>query len=558
MKKLFILFALCCLTLSAMAVPAKRVTQIVRQSDGTELAIQLRGDETFHYYVTLDGTPVCQNAKGDWVSDTRNVVALHRAALTRRNHQRMQLHEHMQKAMRAVRPPFRVGEVTTKRGLLILVNFQNKKMVNGKRSYEIFDQMLNAIGNPYGKNYGSIREYFRDQSYRAFDIQFDVAGPVTLSKNMEYYGEDNDGEEGWDMHPGEMVAEACRLVDSQVNFADYDWDGDGEVENIYVVYAGYAQSSGAPSNTIWPHQWELSDEGNYGEALTLDGVTVDTYACGSELYGTSGFKLDGVGTMCHEYSHCLGFPDFYDTNGEAIGMSVWSVLDAGCYNGDGYCPSGYTAYERWYAGWLTPVELKHGTVVEGMKNIEYNAEAYIIYNDNNPNEYYMLANHQLVGWDTESYGHGMMVLHVDYDKGAWSNNEVNNVASHQRMTLIPADGNFSDQASYYDEFVEKLAGDLWPGTKNNSALTDDTKPAATLYNRNTDGKKLMHKPITDISETDGLISFNFMNGVDDAISNVQLDSPSRQSVFDLQGHQIVNGKLQSGIHIVDGKKYFVR
>ena len=505
MKRFSTLFIILAITQMVSAIPAKRVTQIVRQSDGTELAVQLRGDETFHYYVTTDGKPVRQNEQGDWVADTRDVQALHQAALARRNHSRLQLRDRVQKAMRAVRAPYRLGEVTTKRGLLILVDFKDKKMVYGEQSNAIFNQELNAIGDPYDDNYGSIREYFRDQSYGQFDVVFDVMGPVTLSQKMEYYGKDNGGE-GFDSHPGEMVVEACLQVDDQVNFADYDWDGDGVVENVYIVYAGYSQASGASSTTIWPHQWTLSDPDNYGEALTLDGVTIDTYACGSELYGTSGKKIDGVGTMCHEYSHCLGLPDLYDTNYRATGMSVWSLLDAGCYNGDGFCPAGYTAYERYFCGWLTPVELNAETIVEGMKNIEENAEAYIIYNDNSKDEYYLLANHQLVGWDSEAYGHGLMVLHVDYDQQAWNENTVNNDASHQRMTLIPADGKFI-------EGIKEFSGDLWPGTKYNTALTDETTPASTLYRANTDGEKLMHKPITRITEEEGLISFAFMKPI---------------------------------------------
>lgn len=520
MKRPLTLLVISSFALIASAIPAKRVTQIVRQSDGTELAIQLRGDETFHYYVTTDGRPVCQNEKGDWVTDSRDVETLHRAALARRNLSRQKLGERMRKAMRAVRAPYRTDAVTTKRGLLILVNFQDKKMANDSvTSNAIFQQELNAIGNPYGDNYGSIREYFRDQSYGQFDIEFDVAGPVTVSQNMEYYGKDLGGKSGSDIRPGEMVAEACLLIKNQVNFANYDWDGDGEVENIYVIYAGYAQSSGAPASTIWPHQWNLSDRDNYGKSLSLDGVTIDTYACGSELYGTSGKKIEGVGTMCHEYSHCLGLPDFYDTNYKAVGMSSWSLMDSGCYNGDGYCPAGYTAYERMYCGWLTPVELSSITTIEGMKNIEDHPEAYIIYNENIMDEYYILANHQLTGWDEEAYGHGLMILHVDYDQTAWEENTVNNSASRQRMTLIPADGKLADGSA------RELAGDLWPGTKNNTALTDETTPAATLYRANSDGQKLMHKPITDITETEGLISFSFMKDI------VHVDAPVLENAF---------------------------
>ena len=502
MKKILTLFLAVGIAATAAAIPARRGSFTVKNSDGTLLTLSLRGDETFHYYVTPEGTPMRQNDQGDWETDLRDVTSLHRTALARRNAGRQQLAQHMRKAMRAVRAPYRTGEQTTKRGLLILVNFQDTKMINGDKSSSIFNQMLNAIGNPYDRNYGSIREYFLSQSYGQLDIEFDVAGPVTVSKEMAYYGED-EGDEGFDAHPGEMVAEACQLVDKEVNFANYDWDGDGVVENVYVVYAGYAQSSGAPANTVWPHQWQLSDADCLGKSLELDGVKVDTYACGSELYGMSGSTLDGIGTMCHEYSHCLGLPDFYDTNYVSFGMSLWSLMDEGCYLGDGFCPSGYTAYERWYCGWLTPVELKEPTTITAMKCIEDHPEAYILYNDQNPNEYYMLANHQQVGWDSEAYGHGMMILHVDYDQKAWQLNTINNDPKHQRMTFIPADNKLS---------FSNMETDLWPSSMNITALTDESIPAAKLFNANTDGEKFMHKPITDIIETENEISFAFMGG----------------------------------------------
>lgn len=524
MKHWILTTSLLLLALTVNAVPAKRISQVVRLADGSTTTIHLCGDEFCHYWMTPDGTPVFETESGNWEVDHRDLQALRQARAERQRRARLQRLPKIRRAMRASAPPYLTTETTTKRGLLILVNFKNKNMTYGENAVGIFNQMLNAIGDPFEKNHGSVREFFRDQSYGQFDIEFDVMGPVTVSQNMEYYGKDQGGE-GYDAHPGEMVAEACKLVDEQVNFADYDWDGDGEVENIYIIYAGYAQSSGAPSYTIWPHQWNLSDEDNYGKALKLDGVTVDTYACGSELYGSSGKEIDGVGTMCHEYSHCLGLPDFYDTTYKALGMTSWSIMDAGCYNGDGFCPAGYTAYERWFCGWLTPVELNAETVVKDMKNIEENAEAYIIYNDNSKDEYYILANHQLVGWDKEAYGHGMMVLHVDYDQTAWEENTINNTASHQRMTLIPADGKFAEGSSV-EAHKKELGGDLWPGTKYNTELTDETTPAATLYRANSDGQKLMHKPITNISETEGLISFSFMKAI------VHVDAPVLSSSFE--------------------------
>lgn len=503
MKKLFIWAIATMLSAGAMAIPAHRGTRTVRNSDGTVLTISLRGDETFHYHVTSDGTPVRQNAAGDWVADTRDVVNLWSKASERRNAHRHTLARHNQRILKAPRRADATAVDAKKRGLLILVNFADKKFTNTDENCQaIYQQMLNGLGNPYGKNYGSVREYFRAQSYDQFDIEFDIAGPVNLSGNMSVYGGNDSNDE--DIAPGKMVAEAIAQVDDDINFKDYDWDGDGEVENIYVIYAGFGEAyDGADPNTIWPHQWQLSDRSNYGKAVKTDGVTIDTYACGPELMGISGKTLDGIGTMCHEYSHCLGLPDFYDTNRKNFGMDEWSIMDYGCYNGDGFSPAGYTAYERWFSGWLEPVELKEGANIIDMPCIEENPVAYVVYNDQNHNEYYLLENHQKVGWDKVASGHGLLVVHVDYDQNAWYNNTVNNTATRQRMTIIAADNKLTDTT---------IAGDTYPNGGKYKALTDDTTPAATLYRANTDGVKKMHKPIEDITEASGLISFTFMGG----------------------------------------------
>ncbi|MBQ7442291.1 MAG: M6 family metalloprotease domain-containing protein [Bacteroidaceae bacterium] len=538
MKKFLMSMAFLAMTQMAAAIPAKRVVRQAVQPDGTTVEVVLCGDETFHFYTTPDGSPIRRGADGFWVADTRDVGSEWSRRAQRRAAQRAPHAGKMRRMMAALardtrsrRAKAAAGgaggeEPTAKKGLLILVNFKDKKLVTPAASiHAVYDQMLNSLGNPYGSNHGSIREYFRDQSYGQMDVTFDIKGPVTLANNMKYYGQDVDdygnpstaaGDEGNDARPGDMVKEALKAIQTEVNFSDYDWDGDGEVENVYVIYAGYGQASGAAANTIWPHQWQLSQA--TGSAFRYGGVVVDTYACGPELLGVSGSTLDGIGTMCHEYSHCLGLPDFYDTEGKNFGMSTWSIMDYGCYNGDGFCPAGYTAYERMYSGWLEPTQLTTAATVAGMNPIETHPEAYIIYNDANHNEYYLLENHQLTGWDEEAYGHGMLVVHVDYDATAWAANTVNNTASRQRMTIIPADGKQTDLTaatmSAYNAWMRSLAGDPYPGTSANTSLTDTSSPAASLYRSNTDGQKLMHKPVTDIAEDgDGLVSFTFMGGI---------------------------------------------
>ena len=185
-------------------------------------------------------------------------------------------------------------------------------------------------------------------------------------------------------------------------------------------------------------------------------------------------------------------------------MAKWSVMDGGVYNNYTCVPCPYTAYERYLSGWLEPTELDGPTMVKDMRPITEHPDAYIIYNDGNRNEYFMLENHQKTGWDAYAGGHGMLVTHIDYDRSIWAQNVINNTASRQRMTIIPAD-------NAYDQTTPGFAGDPFPGTKGKTSLTDDTTPAARVYNKNTTtGNYYMGKPITNITEKNGLISFSFM------------------------------------------------
>lgn len=540
MKKRFLL-TVCvqvAVAVALWAVPAKRSEVRFTQPDGKVITLSLRGDECFHYRVLADGMPVKRGEDGSFyyalfsgdslqVTGTlaheaadrsadeirfvnenraevqRNIGRVSRERMAQRNARRVE----RMKAGRAVAQKVGTpsGTEGRKKGLVILVNFSDVKM-KAAHTQAAFNDMMNKEGYNENGNIGSVRDYFKAQSYGKLTIDFDVVGPVNLANGMAYYGE-NSGYYEDDVRPGQMVAEACKAVDSQVNFSDYDWDGDGYVDQVYVVYAGYGEAAvDAPANAIWPHEW-LLEESDYGKKLYLDNVYINTYACSSELNGSSGSKMEGIGTMCHEFSHCLGLPDFYDTNGNSFGMDSWSLMDYGCYNGDGYVPSAYTSYERMYSGWLEPKVLDAPCKIEGMQPITSAPEAYIIYNDGNRNEYYLLENHQNESWDSEAYAHGLMVLHVDYDENAWKENTVNNVASRQRMAIIPADNSLKPTEA-------SLKGDLFPGTVQNNSLTDYSQPAARLYNKNSNGSYLMGKPIEDISETqDGLISLTFMGGV---------------------------------------------
>lgn len=482
------------------AVPAKRIKTAVKQPDGTSLIITVRGDEHFHFTSTEDGMPLIQATDGaycyavldkdgrlapssqiahspsarsaqelgflrTYTSQAEKVKQIGAERRAARNASRIaRLQKRAPHKMVGAGGGEGIGVTGKRKGLVILVNFQDTKMMRTHTQAE-WNDYFNLKGYSKLNNSGSVHDYFYNQSYGLFDLEFDVVGPVTVSKKMAAYGA-NDAY-GNDVDPAGMVYEACQLAADQVNFADYDWDGDGEADQVYLIYAGYgeAANSNTLANTIWQHEWNLEEA---GYSLTIDGVRINTYGCSSELNGDSGGSMDGIGTACHEFSHCLGIPDLYDTSGNGnYGMDEWDLMDYGSYAGDGYRPVGYNSYERWVSGWLQPKELSSACYVKDMKALSESPEAYIVYNDAHPREYYLLENRQGTGNDEEIPSSGMLVIHVDYDYNAWETNTINNRSYHQRFTIIPADNQRTSATNF---------ADTYPGTMRNTSLPTPPRP----------------------------------------------------------------------------------
>ena len=529
MKRILLFAMLVVTSVVVLAVPAKRMKHTITLSDGTKIEAMLIGDEHGHWFVDNNGNVLqLRNGIAHYLLayEVSNLKAARSQRAKASNARRI---ARMESRRASSRPGMRkvFGEPTTikgqKKGLVILVNYTDTKF-QAANTQTVFYNRFNQVGYNASGYVGSVHDYFYDQSYGQFDLTFDVVGPVTVSQKRSHYGGNDDY--GNDMYPAEMVIEALKLVDSQVNFADYDWDGDGEVDQVFCIYAGQGEASSDIEDSIWPHESSLSEGKEYDDgsgAQTLDGVKIDTYAVSCELATST--TIDGIGTACHEFSHCLGYADNYDTDySGGPGMMYWDLMDGGSYNGPedhGEVPAPYTSFERWWAGWMELTELDSPCKISGMKPLTSEPEAYIIYNQKNHNEYYLLENHQEEKWDSYTGGHGMMILHVDYDKSTWQNNAPNDDPSRQRMTFFPADNSFgkkntlpSGNGYQWSATYEQIAGDPWPGTSNKTSFTDTTTPAAKLYNANTDGRKFMGKPIENIEESStGLISFVFDGGV---------------------------------------------
>ena len=539
MKKIGLLIVFSALVCSAWAVPARRGEIVKTQPDGTQIVVYQHGDEHFHWMT---------NEKGEWLK--MDVDGFYRVteALNAEQIEAKRMAAPSRAAQAAA--PLNIAP----RGLVILVNFTDVAFETDKAE---MDSML--TGKNYTRDYsyfyrgkkqsitskGSAWQYFYDSSNGHYDPQFDVIGPVTVSKNMAYYGKNVSD---FDAAPWTMVEEACQLVDDSVDFKQYDNNNDGDVDFVYVIYAGYGEADGGDKNTIWPHSYWLLK--GAGITCKLDGKYVDLYACGNEMDSRTNYHT-GIGTFCHEFSHVLGLPDLYETTGYGTHKTIgaWSILDYGPYNNDGNTPPAYSAYEQFFMGWLMPrlivdaenVELEELQASNSALLISSSDQHNLIGNDPKPTTFYLLENRQQVGWDEYLPGHGLMLTKVQYDYNKWINNTVNNSSNRMGVDLIEADGKKPSSSS--NGYTGK-AGDLFPA-------------GATEY------LGITNHSIEDVSEQDGIIYFKYKGGIATSAEQVQTEE-TIVAIYNILGQKQAAVDIESlphGTYVVvttAGSKKIVR
>lgn len=502
MRKFLSTVAMLCLcTLAAFADRAMPgLWQTKTLADGTEVRVELCGDETVHFWRTIGGARYIER---DGVLHPVTVPEIEAIGQVRRSQMNVSAAARRMAARAAGRQASLF--VGSKKGLIILLEFSNKSFtMSDPRSF--YMDMANKEGYSNGSQKGSVHDYFMEQSGGQFDLSFDVIGPLKMPNGYDYYGADSEG--NTDVNIGKMITTAINMADSQVKWSDYDWDGDGEVDQIYFLYAGGGQATGAGANTIWPHKWNIRYATGTNQPIVKQGMVLDTYACSNEVFTNN--KVAGIGTICHEFSHCLGLPDMYDISGNSgststnYGMGNWDLMNSGNYNNNGYTPAGYTSWEKMMAGWQEPVELTTDTYVTDMRPLNEGGQFYAVYNPANRNEYYMLENRAKSGWDTYLPGEGMLILHVDYDEAIFMYyNSPNTFAygnDHQRLTIFHADNTDGDNNESTDTYPY---GGL-------NVLSNYSIPAATVYNTNVDGTKNMNIRINRIArDEEGTMSFVF-------------------------------------------------
>ena len=504
MKKITTLAIVCFMALMSNAMPARPGFRTVVQSDGTTIEVQKMGDEFYHYTVNREGQEVKLNKNGMYEvvgeAPSIDVVKARRANAK----------------VRRAKVDVGTEPYPAPRGLLILANFSDKsfKSTNTKA---VMDSLINAKNCQVNNGYGSAAQYFRDQSNGQYAPVFDVVGPVTLSKGWKYYGE-NDAD-GNDNFATDAVIEACKLADSQVDFTEYNWNGDQYVDFVYVIYAGYgeADTDETTNNSylIWPHNYSIQEIIKYGSPYTIyskadtkvDGLYLDNYAMSQELDGYSGSRA-GNGTFCHEFGHVIGLPDFYDTGygtnyKNGLTPNDWDIMDGGGYNKDGHCPPNYSAWEKYFMGWVTPINLgSEGAKLELKANGTDGYQCYQINTSGNLEAStkeglnYYIENRQLTGWDVGLPSHGLLIWKVNFSSSAWKNNSPNNTANNPRYTVLSASG-------------------TGIGTHVNSAgsayIYDGPKNVYPGEAKVTEKEVVTGKPLKGIKESNGVISLVYID-----------------------------------------------
>ena len=596
LKQLSLIVCLMLCSLTTWAAKAESIPVQVRQADGSVITVILRGDEHINWYTTLDGVLLVQGTDNNYyigkVEKSGNLIAtkqLAHEALTRSQAERNLIAKQDKEKFFAYvnkiaeesenaynNSPLTRGPIIdsgyggvpyfphtgSPKALVILAEFQDTTFTI-QDTKKVFTNYLMNEGHftetPYGQymNYKGVRGYFKDCSYGKFTPTFDVVGPVKLPKPQAIYGA------GKNDRVDLLIADACSAVDGTVNFADYDANGDGKVDLVYVIYAGHsANVTGNKITDIWPKS------GTVNISNTFDGKSIRRFGVSNELAGLENKAKDketinGIGLFCHEFSHTLGLPDIYAYRTPAEdqddqGMEYWDIMDGGTGVRGGRIPTSYLAWEREVMGWMKIDELKKDSSIENLKSIDNGGKAYKIVNPNDSNEYIVLQSIQKgpwnQGWGDGTYGKGLLAYRVSYPFNKVNIFDFpNNEKAKPRVIPIPADGKIlaaANAGGSITTYIQQLNGDPYP--YNGINKIDEF----TMY----DGT-ILKRSISDIVEndTERHVSFKFKNNETNGIQSLSIveRTTSDNRIYTLDGRYVGTDAsiLPHGIYIQNNKKF---
>jgi M6 family metalloprotease-like protein len=489
-------------SIQLFAVPAKPTPTKVTQPDGTVIEVIAHGNEYYHYTETTDGYVVMRNRDGWWVYAELDAQGAYKPTHIKVRPSNLQssfaksylesIGKHIRESNDVImekllslpkakwnKPNFSLSPRATKvnKVLLLLVQFPD---LSAKQAASSFQRMIN---DPTWHQ-GSMASFYEENSYGMLTIQADYQDWITVSDSLSYYANENPN--GY-LHVAQLVREAVDVAEQNgVDFSQYDNDGDGVVDGLFIVHAGPGAEEGGQTQYIWSHRSSISWA---NLDVQYDGVTIDDYIIMPELYNNQHVE---IGVFCHEYGHMLGLPDLYDTNGsdngDSEGLSTWAVMAGGSWGGNGYTPelpTHFSAYSKIELGFVNP------TVVEGnqnitVRNVENYPDIFKIWLDPlRDSEYLLVENRQKTGFDANLMGDGLLIYHIDrdYEDIYPGYNSINIMTTHLGVKILQADGlNELDMGTGGAD-----DGDPFPGSTNNKTLNDNTTPNTKMWNGTASG-----------------------------------------------------------------------
>lgn len=311
------------------------------------------------------------------------------------------------------------------------------------------------------------------------------------------------------------LVEALRKLDSQVDWTQYDGDGDGFVDLVAFIQPTIDGACGPIGNNhLWSHRFSLGPYKTHSVNSLGDTIKVADYILESGVGGASGCdstQIMPIGTVAHETGHGFGLPDLYDTDGSSEGVGEYSLMGSGNYTAP-FSPSRMDVWSLNELGWVIVAPLtSSGAYTFGPATPAVDTALFVPVTGSNPRgEYFLLENRQRVLSDSAmiryhcqvwyaaanppaSCGGGLLVWHVDSAQiaqhGIDFDNRVNTGPIHG-LEVVQADGfgnldadparSCNRGAPFAGCSDRGDAGDLYPGTSGNARLSIVTLPSDDL------------------------------------------------------------------------------
>jgi M6 family metalloprotease-like protein len=299
----------------------------------------------------------------------------------------------------------RVGSVWHKevyRLAVVCVEYPDVKH-NDKVAGKDWEEALFSRNSYVNKNsvtgqpvYGSLNDYYQEQSFAALRVEGKVFDWVEVGKKRAEYSQSVGGGGGGNRSGSSLLTEALdKLLEREGKEALKDFDG------IFYVYAGDRVQTNR-GDLYWPHRASVSHQGKrWAYFICPEG----------------GSRMSNISVICHEFGHMLGLPDLYarPENPGSEGLGVWCAMSNQVGTGR---PQHFSAWCKEQLTWLKPAVIdptvKQKLILAPVEDSPKECFKVLVKPDGS--EYLLLENRRKKGFDQELPSEGLLIWRVVNNK----------------------------------------------------------------------------------------------------------------------------------------------